>query len=104
MLVSTTSRPQTPMEVSFQPCSVRNVWLTISSFWKLGVHGVGTARMGPRNSTPGTDVIGPDFRVKGVRGLRIVDSSVFPFVINGHTMGAVYIMAEKAAQLILDSR
>ncbi|KAJ2922634.1 hypothetical protein H1R20_g14467, partial [Candolleomyces eurysporus] len=65
-----------------------------------GVHAVGSARMGPPNSPPGTDVVGPDFRVKGVRGLRIVDTSVFPFVMNAHTMGPTYIMAEKAADLI----
>ncbi|KAJ2920114.1 hypothetical protein MD484_g267, partial [Candolleomyces efflorescens] len=73
-------------------------WIHANAFG--GVHAVGSARMGPSNSPPGTDVVGPDFRVKGVRGLRIVDTSVFPFVMNAHTMGPTYMLAERAADVI----
>ena len=56
--------------------------------------------MGPRNSPAGADVVGPDFRVKGVQGLRIVDSSVIPFSPSGHSMVPTYVFAEKAADII----
>lgn len=38
------------------------------------LHGVGSLTMSPRNATWG--VVDPDFRVKGARGLRVVDASV----------------------------
>ncbi|KAF6753876.1 aryl-alcohol oxidase-like protein [Ephemerocybe angulata] len=75
-----------------------DAWISSSAFG--GVHGVGTARMGPANSPAGQDVVAPNFKVKGVSGLRIADTSVFPFVINGHTMGATYAIAEKVSDLI----
>ncbi|KAJ2914346.1 hypothetical protein MD484_g6073, partial [Candolleomyces efflorescens] len=65
-----------------------------------GAHGVGTARIGRANSRPGSDVVGPDFRVKGIRGVRIVDASVLPFSPAAHAMVPVYVLAEKAADTI----
>ncbi|KAF5332247.1 hypothetical protein D9611_008086 [Ephemerocybe angulata] len=65
-----------------------------------GAHGVSTARMGPASSPPGSDVVRPDFRVKGVEGLRIVDASAVPFMPNGHSMAVLYVVAEKAADII----
>ena len=65
-----------------------------------GAHGVATAKIGPWNSPAGSDVVGPDFRVKGVNGLRIVDASVIPFMPNGHSMAPVYVVAEKASDII----
>lgn len=61
-------------------------------------HPVGTASMSSVHSQAG--VVGPHLRVKGARGLRIVDSSVFPYVLAAHTQAAVYILAERAADLI----
>ncbi|KAF8874753.1 hypothetical protein BD779DRAFT_1613535 [Infundibulicybe gibba] len=45
-------------------------------------------------------VVGPDLLVKGASGLRIVDASVMPFVTCGHTQAPVYIIAERAADLV----
>jgi choline dehydrogenase-like flavoprotein len=66
----------------------------------LGAHGVATAKIGKANSPAGTDVVGPDFRVKGVSGVRVVDASVIPFSPGGHAMVPVYVVAEKAADII----
>jgi len=61
-------------------------------------HAVGTVAMSAENAAFG--VVNPDLRVKGVRGLRVVDASIMPFVTSGHTQVPVYIIAEKAADLI----
>lgn len=78
-------------------------------------HPVGTAAMSATSSKNG--VTRPDLLVKGVYGLRVVDASVMvslinclkrtvisygiqPFVPAAHTQAAVYIIAERAADLI----
>ena len=39
-------------------------------------------------------------RVYEVKGLRIVDVSVFPVIPDTHTVGLIYIVAEKAVAII----
>jgi choline dehydrogenase-like flavoprotein len=46
-------------------------------------------------------VLGPDFRVHGTRGLRVVDASVFPRIPGFFIASAVYMIGEKAADAIL---
>ena len=45
-------------------------------------------------------VVDPDCRVRGIDGLRIVDSSIFPSVPNGNTNGPTIMVGEKAADII----
>ncbi|KAJ7282879.1 hypothetical protein C8J57DRAFT_53851 [Mycena rebaudengoi] len=61
-------------------------------------HPVGTAAMSPKGA--GYGVVDPDLLVKGLMGLRIADASVIPVVPAAHTMAAVYMFAERAADLI----
>jgi choline dehydrogenase len=61
-----------------------------------GEHGVGTARMGADQDS----VVDPELRVRGVRGLRVVDASVFPTLVSGNTNAAALVVAERAADLI----
>ena len=50
-------------------------------------------------------VIDSEARVMGVEGLRVVDSSSFPFSIDGQPMGTVYALAEKiAAEILRESK
>jgi choline dehydrogenase-like flavoprotein len=45
-------------------------------------------------------VVSSDFQVHGVTGLRIVDASVFPRVPGVFIASAVYMIGEKAADVI----
>jgi choline dehydrogenase len=46
-------------------------------------------------------VLDGDFRVRGVAGLRVVDASVFPRIPGFFIVSSVYIVGEKAADVIL---
>jgi choline dehydrogenase-like flavoprotein len=48
-------------------------------------------------------VLGGDSRVHGMQGLRVVDASVFPRIPGFFIVSAAYMVAEKAADLILAS-
>ncbi|RDW64408.1 uncharacterized protein DSM5745_09819 [Aspergillus mulundensis] len=46
-------------------------------------------------------VLDADFRVRGVDGLRVVDASVFPTIPGFYIVLPVYMVSEKAADVIL---
>jgi choline dehydrogenase len=50
---------------------------------------------------PLTSVVDARLRVHGIAALRVVDASVFPSVTSGNTNGPVMMVAEKAAEMIL---
>jgi choline dehydrogenase len=47
-------------------------------------------------------VLDSKFRVRGVKGLRVVDASVYPRIPGTFTAVSTFIAAEKAADDILD--
>lgn len=60
-------------------------------------HPVGTAKMAPLSAS---GVVNPHLQVHGILNLRIVDASIIPTMISGHTAGPVIAIAEKAADMI----
>lgn len=62
-------------------------------------HPTSTARMAPQSEG---GVVDARLRVHGIHGLRIVDASIFPTIISGHTAAPVIAVAEKAAELIVE--
>lgn len=63
-----------------------------------GYHACGTCRMGEDMDS----VVDARLRVRGVRGLRVMDLSVTPTMLSGNTNGPVMAMAWRAAGLILE--
>ncbi|KAJ5731633.1 uncharacterized protein N7483_006141 [Penicillium malachiteum] len=64
-------------------------------------HPVGTARMGP---DPSSSVVDLQCKVHGVKGLRVMDASVFPEQISGHPTAPIGAMAFKLSQMIKEGK
>lgn len=59
---------------------------------------VGTVKMGPPNDK--TAVVDPSLRVYGVKGLRVADASIMPFIPSGNMMAPTIVIGEKASDMI----
>jgi choline dehydrogenase len=63
-----------------------------------GHHASCSCSIGPRDSG---GALTTDFRVHGTEGLRVVDASVFPRIPGFFIVSSIYMIAEKAADVIL---
>ncbi|MFI5897316.1 GMC family oxidoreductase [Actinoplanes sp. NPDC051513] len=68
------------------------------TYGSAGYHAIATCAMGPADD----DVVDSRLRVRGVRGLRVVDASVLPVMVSGNLNGPVSALAWRAADLILE--
>ena len=62
-------------------------------------HVAGTCRMGADEAS----VVDEKLRVRGVSGLRIIDSSIFPTLPSSNTNAAAIMTGEKGADLVLEA-
>ncbi|XP_019756386.2 glucose dehydrogenase [FAD, quinone] [Dendroctonus ponderosae] len=75
-------------------CSLRQLCATLG-------HHVGTCKMGPKSDP--TAVVDDQLRVHGIQNLRVVDGSIMPNVIAGHTNAVIFMIGEKASDMIKES-
>ena len=59
-------------------------------------HPAGTCKIG----TDAMAVVDPEFRVRGVERLRVIDASIMPEPIGGNLNAPVIMIAEKASDMI----
>ncbi|KAH8408797.1 hypothetical protein KR009_000117 [Drosophila setifemur] len=76
---------------AYWACYARHFTFTI-------YHYSGTAKMGPRSDP--SAVVDARLKVHGIANLRVVDASIMPHLVSGHPNGPVYLIAEKAADMI----
>jgi choline dehydrogenase len=64
-----------------------------------GHHASCTCKIGASDDP--TAVLDSSFRVRGVKNLRVVDASVFPYIPGFFILSAVYMISEKASEILI---
>ena len=91
-------------DVKFPGCASHQ--FATDDYWRCAIkhlpsmmnHEIGTCKMGPESDPDA--VVDPRLRVYGVKGLRVVDASVMPAMPRGHVNAGIFMIGEKAADMI----
>ena len=67
-----------------------------------GHHASCSNKMGPKKDD--MSVVDSNFRVRGVKNLRVVDASVFPRIPGYYVMLPIFMISEKASDVILSGK
>ncbi|KAK1513429.1 GMC oxidoreductase [Colletotrichum costaricense] len=87
----------TVFQPGYHELTIDNVEEWIRSSMQSEYHPCGTCAMLPRSKG---GVVDERFRVYGVKGLRVVDASIFPLIPRANIQSLVYAVAERAADFI----
>jgi choline dehydrogenase-like flavoprotein len=74
-------------------------WKCTARLWLLLLpHAVGTCKMGPPSDAEA--VVNSELKVYGVKGLRVADASIMPYIVSGNTNAPVIMVGEKCSDLV----
>jgi choline dehydrogenase len=83
----------TPPDLSSDDAIMHHIKMQLETVY----HPVGTCKMGHDEMA----VVNDRLQVHGIEGLRVVDASIMPNIVSGNTNAPVYMIAEKASDMIL---
>ena len=91
-----TLRNRLPFDRSSNESLIQHIKKTVETVY----HPVGTCKMGVDSMA----VVDPMLKVYWISNLRVVDASIMPKIVSGNTNAPVYMIAEKAADIIINKR
>ncbi|GEN22932.1 alcohol dehydrogenase [Halomonas cupida] len=87
------------LEPGADVASDEQIWNAVRHKGGTVFHCVGTCRMGEDAAS----VVDPQLRVRGVRGVRVIDASVMPTVTSANTNAPSLMIGERGVDMVLNS-
>lgn len=90
----------------FEYTNCKNIEKYSDEYWRCAIqehsqsayHASGTCKMGPANDK--SAVVDSHLRVHGISGLRVIDASIMPTIVNANLNAPVIMIGEYGAELI----
>lgn len=97
--LNATLNPATPHDCADFEVLSDDFWACLARHYTQTIyHPAGTTKMGPPNDPMA--VVDPTLKVYGITNLRVVDCGIMPTITTGNTNIPVFMIAEKAADMI----